>query len=134
LPKTDDGALPSNKSCKVRYELIVVTSESSLVVASPSYNPGHSFNMVPAPDNSKRIEEAQKLAKTDTPKAEAIYKDILTNGPGSGDAALRDYEAALMGLGEIYRDTKRANELADLVRTSRSVLSSFARAKTAKLG
>lgn len=90
--------------------------------------------MVPAPDNSKRIEEAQKLAKTDTPKAEAIYKDILTNGPGSGDAALRDYEAALMGLGEIYRDTKRANELADLVRTSRSVLSSFARAKTAKLG
>ncbi|KAI9878502.1 MAG: 26S proteasome regulatory subunit rpn6, partial [Pleopsidium flavum] len=89
--------------------------------------------MVPAPDNSKPIEEAQKLAKTDTPKAEAIYKDILTKGPGSGEAALRDYEVALMGLGEIYRDAKRPSELADLVRTSRSVLSSFAKAKTAKL-
>lgn len=90
--------------------------------------------MVPSPDDAKRIEEARKLAKTDTSKAEAIYKDILSKGPGSGEAALRDYEAALMGLGEIYRDTKRPNELADLVRTSRSVLSSFAKAKTAKLG
>ena len=90
--------------------------------------------MVPKPDNAKRITEAQKLAKTDSSKAEAIYKDVLTEGPGSGEAALRDYEVALMGLGEIYRDTKRANQLADLVRTSRSVLSSFAKAKTAKLG
>jgi hypothetical protein len=90
--------------------------------------------MVPKPDNAKRIAEAQKLAKTDVPKAEAIYKDVLTEGPDSGEAALRDYEVALMGLGEIYRDTKRPNELADLVKTSRSVLSSFAKAKTAKLG
>lgn len=90
--------------------------------------------MVPKPDNAKRIAEAQKLAKTDASKAEAIYKDVLTEGPDSGEAALRDYEVALMGLGEIYRDTKRPNELADLVKTSRSVLSSFAKAKTAKLG
>jgi len=90
--------------------------------------------MVPKPDNAKRIAEAQKLSKTDTSKAEAIYKDVLTEGPDSGEAALRDYEVALMGLGEIYRDTKRPNELADLVKTSRSVLSSFAKAKTAKLG
>ncbi len=90
--------------------------------------------MVPKPDNAKRIAEAQKLAKTDVAKAEAIYKDVLTGGPDSGEAALRDYEAALMGLGEIYRDTKRPDELADLVKTSRSVLSSFAKAKTAKLG
>lgn len=96
---------------------------------------GHTFfSMVPKPDNATRIAEAQKLAKTDTSKAEAIYKDVLGEGPGSGEAALRDYEVALMGLGEIYRDTKRPNELADLVKTSRSVLSSFAKAKTAKLG
>ena len=94
----------------------------------------NTLTMAPAPEHSKRIEEAQKLAKTDPSKAEAIYKDILSKGPGSGEAALRDYEAALMGLGEIYRDTKRPNELAELVRTSRSVLSSFAKAKTAKLG
>ncbi|SLM34253.1 26s proteasome non-atpase regulatory subunit 11 [Lasallia pustulata] len=89
--------------------------------------------MAPGPDTTKLIEEAQQLAKTDPSKAEAIYKDILSNGPGSGEAALRQYEAALIGLGELYRDTNRPNELAELVRTSRSVLSSFAKAKTAKL-
>lgn len=38
-----------------------------------------------------------------------------------------------MGLGELYRDQTRANELAQLVHDTRSVLSSFAKAKTAKL-
>ncbi len=90
--------------------------------------------MAPEPAKSKRIEEAQKLAKSDPSKAEAIYKDILSKGPGSGEAALREYETALMGLGEIYRDQRNANELAKLVTTSRSTLSSFAKAKTAKLG
>ncbi|MCJ1246697.1 26S proteasome regulatory subunit rpn6 [Trapelia coarctata] len=89
--------------------------------------------MAPNPVNTKRIEEAEELAKTDPAKAEALYKDILSKGPGSGEAALREYETALMGLGELYRDGKRANDLAELVRTSRSTLSSFAKAKTAKL-
>ena len=90
--------------------------------------------MAPNPVNMKRIEEAQEVVKTDPAKAEALYKDILSKGPGSGEAALREYETALMGLGELYRDAKKANELAELVRTSRSTLSSFAKAKTAKLG
>jgi len=90
--------------------------------------------MAPNPVNTKRIDEAQKMAKTDPTKAEVLYKDILSKGPGSGEAALREYETALMGLGELYRDQKKANELAELVRTSRSTLSSFAKAKTAKLG
>ena len=90
--------------------------------------------MAPQPEDSPRIKEAQKAAKDEPTKAEAIYKDILSKGPGSGEAALREYETALMGLGEIYRDGKRPNELAELVRTSRSTLSSFAKAKTAKLG
>ena len=90
--------------------------------------------MAPNPDNTRRIEEAQKLAKTDPAKAEAIYKDLLSKGPGSGEKALREYETVLIGLGELYRDGKKPNELAELVRTSRSTLSSFAKAKTAKLG
>ena len=90
--------------------------------------------MAPNPESSKRIEEAEKLGKTEPAKAEAIYKDILSKGPGSGEAALRQYETALMGLGELYRDNKKPNELAELVKTSRSTLSSFAKAKTAKLG
>ena len=90
--------------------------------------------MAPDPESTRRIEEAQKVSKTDPAKAEAVYKDILSKGPGSGEAALRQYETALMGLGELYRDGKRPEELAELVRTSRSTLSSFAKAKTAKLG
>ncbi|MCJ1388899.1 26S proteasome regulatory subunit rpn6 [Xylographa bjoerkii] len=89
--------------------------------------------MAPNPENTKKIDEAQKLAKADPAKAENLYKDILSKGPGSGEAALREYETALMSLGELYRDGKKANELAELVRTSRSTLSSFAKAKTAKL-
>lgn len=89
--------------------------------------------MAPTPADSARIQEAQKLSKTNPPKAEAIYEEILSKGPGSSEAAVREYETALMGLGELYSDTKRPNELANLVRTSRSTLSSFAKAKTAKL-
>ncbi|KAI9852943.1 MAG: 26S proteasome regulatory subunit rpn6 [Thelocarpon superellum] len=89
--------------------------------------------MVASQDNFKRIEEANKIVKSDPARAEATFKDILSKDPGSSDAGLRDYEAALMGLGALYRDKKRPNDLAELVRTSRSVLSSFAKAKTAKL-
>lgn len=85
-------------------------------------------------DNSKRIEEAKKLSKDEPAKAEQIYKDILSKPPGANDRAVRDFENALMGLGELYRDHKRTNDLADLIHQTREVLTSFARAKTAKLG
>ena len=90
--------------------------------------------MAPNPESTGRVAEAQKFAKMDPPKAESLYKDVLSKGPASGEAALRNYETALMGLGELYRDGKKPNELAELVRTSRGRLSSFAKAKTAKLG
>ena len=90
--------------------------------------------MAPQHANTERIEVAQKAATTNPGKAEALYKDILSTGPGTGEAALREYETALMGLGELYRNAKKPEQLAELVRTSRSTLSSFAKAKTAKLG
>ncbi|KAL8691613.1 MAG: hypothetical protein Q9218_003208 [Villophora microphyllina] len=89
--------------------------------------------MAPPPTYTKRIAEAQKLAKSEPSKAESIYKDVLSKGPGSGEAAMREYEAALMGLGELYRDEKKAKELSELVTNSRSTLSSFTKAKTAKI-
>jgi 26S proteasome regulatory subunit N6 len=90
--------------------------------------------MAPAPKTSKRVTEAQNLSKVDSKRAEEIYKDIISKGAASGDAGLHEYEAALMGLGKLYRDAARSNDLAELVTTSRSKLSSFAKAKTAKLG
>ena len=87
-----------------------------------------------ADDNSKRIEEAKKQSKEQPQKAEQVYKDILSKSPGSNDRAVRDFENALMSLGELYRDHKRTNDLAQLIQQTRDVLTSFARAKTAKLG
>ena len=83
---------------------------------------------------SPRIQEARKLSKTDASKAEAIYKDILSKKPGGTTAALLEYEAALLGLGQSYRDTSKWNDLSELVKSSTSQLTSFTKAKTAKLG
>lgn len=83
---------------------------------------------------AKLLEEAKKLSKDQPAKAEAIYKDILSKPPGTNDKAVREFENALMGLGELYRDHKRTEDLANLIRQTRDVLTSFARAKTAKLG
>jgi hypothetical protein len=83
---------------------------------------------------AKRIEEAKAISPKDPAKAEAIYKDVLSHGIGGTESASRDYETALVGLGELYRDNKNAQELAELIKTSRDSFTSFAKAKTAKLG
>jgi 26S proteasome regulatory subunit N6 len=57
--------------------------------------------------DSERVREAQKLAKSDPRKAEEIYKDIISKPPSvTSDAAIREYEVALISLGELYRDQK----------------------------
>ncbi|KAE8445163.1 hypothetical protein EG329_013659 [Mollisiaceae sp. DMI_Dod_QoI] len=87
-----------------------------------------------APADSARIQEAKKLTKSNPREAEEKYKEIISKPPSAtSDAAVREYETALVSLGELYRDQKKANELVDLITTSRTVLSSFAKAKTAKL-
>jgi 26S proteasome regulatory subunit RPN6 N-terminal domain len=90
--------------------------------------------MAPPPSNAAKMTEAKELSKKNPSKAETIYKDVLSKAPGSNEQALREYENALVGLGELYRDNKKVDELAELVKSSRSTLSSFAKAKTAKLG
>jgi 26S proteasome regulatory subunit N6 len=60
-----------------------------------------------APADSARIEEARKIAKTDTRKAEEQYKEIISKPPSvTSDAAVREYETALVSLGELYRDER----------------------------
>lgn len=86
------------------------------------------------PETSKRLEEAKEQTKSNPSQAEATYRDILKAGPGTTDGAQRSFEAALMGLGGLFKDQKRANDLADLVGTTRTELSSMPKAKTAKLG
>lgn len=90
---------------------------------------------VPTPaEDGKRVAEAKKIAKENPKEAEAIYKDVLSRNPGTNEAAIRNFETSLISLGELYRDHNRVQDLADLVTQTRSALSSFAKAKTAKLG
>ncbi|KAK7920230.1 hypothetical protein PG985_008252 [Apiospora marii] len=80
------------------------------------------------------VKEAQEIASTDPRKAEAIYRDIISKPPSiTSEASIKEYETALISLGELYRDQKNSQGLVDLITTSRTVLSSFAKAKTAKL-
>ena len=62
-----------------------------------------------AQGESERVKEAQKLVASDPRKAEAIYKDIISKTPSvTSDAAVKEYETALISLGELYRDEKYA--------------------------
>ena len=57
--------------------------------------------------DSERVKEAQKLRTTDPRKAEAIYQEVISKPPSvTSDAAIREYETALISLGELYRDEK----------------------------
>lgn len=87
-----------------------------------------------AQGDSERLREAQKAASTDPRKAEGMYKEIISKPPSiTSDAAVREYETALVSLGELYQNERNSQGLVDLVTQSRTVLSSFAKAKTAKL-
>lgn len=65
------------------------------------------INIKMAPVDSARIQEAGKVVKTDPRKAESQYKEIISKAPSAtSDAAVREYETALISLGELYRDEK----------------------------
>ncbi|WFD35436.1 26S proteasome regulatory subunit rpn6 [Malassezia cuniculi] len=70
----------------------------------------------------------------DTAQGERILRDILSQETTPTDEArLSEKEAALLRLGQLYRDTKNAEALAAVVRDSRQFMASIAKAKTAKL-
>lgn len=53
------------------------------------------------------VTEAKTLAGTDPRKLEAIYRNIISTPPSvTSEAAVKEYEAALIKLGELYRDEK----------------------------
>lgn len=61
-----------------------------------------------AQGDSERLREAQKAASSNNPSgAEQIYKEIISKPPSvTSDAAVKEYETALISLGELYRDQK----------------------------
>lgn len=60
-----------------------------------------------AAGDSQRLREAQEAAKSNPKKAEELYKEIVSKPPSvTSDAAVKEYELALLSLGELYRDQK----------------------------
>jgi 26S proteasome regulatory subunit N6 len=58
-------------------------------------------------DKQPRLEEAAAAKKKgDVVHTESIYHSILSKSAGSNESALREQEAALIHLGELYRDQK----------------------------
>ncbi|SJL03867.1 probable 26S proteasome non-atpase regulatory subunit Rpn6 [Armillaria ostoyae] len=90
------------------------------------------------------LAEADAASKSDSVRAEALYKQILTSSSSAPSTSskdvqqqkaqtLRDQETALVNLGQLYRDQKNAQGVAEVITLSRSFMSSTAKAKTAKL-
>ncbi|TQS36355.1 hypothetical protein Golomagni_03199 [Golovinomyces magnicellulatus] len=84
--------------------------------------------------DSSQITEAKKLIKSNPRQAEAQFQKVIAQPPSvTSDSAVREYETALISLGQLYRDENKPDQLVELITKSREVLSSFAKAKTAKL-
>ncbi|KAL0577293.1 26S proteasome regulatory subunit rpn6 [Marasmius crinis-equi] len=88
----------------------------------------------------KLLADAVAASKTDTKRAESLYKEILALPKPSANEGeerlaqtLRDQETALVNLGQLYRDQKNAKGVAEIITQSRTFMSSTAKAKTAKL-
>ncbi|KAG5725428.1 putative 26S proteasome regulatory subunit rpn6 [Termitomyces sp. T112] len=95
-----------------------------------------------APTPAELLTQAEAAVTTNPAHAEALYKQILNEAAASASdelrneesaQSLREQETALLKLGELYRDQKNAQGLAEIITSSRAFMSSTAKAKTAKL-
>ncbi|OZJ06402.1 hypothetical protein BZG36_00663 [Bifiguratus adelaidae] len=78
------------------------------------------------------LEQADETRRKDPNASIEIYKQILSQ-EGTSEDVLREKETALTHLGEVYRDLKKPNDLAELIRSSKDFMTSIAKAKTAKI-
>ncbi|KAH9900790.1 PCI-domain-containing protein [Cubamyces lactineus] len=89
------------------------------------------------PSKEELLKEAN--SSSDPKRAEALYREILASplsehaSVEEKEAELRHQEAALIKLGELYRDQSNAQGVAEVINLSRGFVSSIAKAKTAKL-
>uniref|UniRef100_A0A0K3CGU6 BY PROTMAP: gi/647401714/emb/CDR48069.1/ RHTO0S16e00606g1_1 [Rhodosporidium toruloides] n=1 Tax=Rhodotorula toruloides TaxID=5286 RepID=A0A0K3CGU6_RHOTO len=88
--------------------------------------------MAHAAGSSSRLQAA--LAHDDPRERERALRDVLAQPAGPrDDELLRDKEQAILKLGELYRDEKNADALAEVLKSSRPLVEHMAKAKTAKL-
>ncbi|KAI9492258.1 PCI domain-containing protein [Zychaea mexicana] len=82
---------------------------------------------------TERLRQAEELKNAkQIEQAIALYNSVLSE-QSANEEVLKEQEYALVHLGQLYRDLGLAQELAGLIRSSRSFMGSIAKAKTAKL-
>ncbi|CAG80786.1 hypothetical protein B0I72DRAFT_114251 [Yarrowia lipolytica] len=84
------------------------------------------------------LEETLASAKTAGDKgnlveAEKLYREILDQKAGTNEKSIQIQESALINLGTLYASNNKPQDLADLIHTSLTVMSGFAKSKTAKI-
>ncbi|RKO92793.1 hypothetical protein BDK51DRAFT_36147 [Blyttiomyces helicus] len=84
------------------------------------------------PSAQTALQKAEELAKAQPAKAIDLYKSYL-QAEGKSDEDVKTKEASLLALAALYKQQKKQDDLAALVRSSRTFLSSVAKAKTAKI-
>ncbi|KAI9142587.1 hypothetical protein BKA69DRAFT_1123938 [Paraphysoderma sedebokerense] len=80
-----------------------------------------------------QVDAAYASSKTNPAQAAKALQSIIESSQGSSEEILKVKEQAIIKLGTIYRDQKMGNELAALLRSSRTFLSTIPKAKTAKI-
>ncbi|KAL1925363.1 uncharacterized protein VTP21DRAFT_246 [Calcarisporiella thermophila] len=78
------------------------------------------------------LEQAASLKENQPEQAIRLYQAVLKEN-ATDESSLRDQEQALLQLGELYKNLRKPAELAELIRSSRTIMNSIAKAKTAKL-
>lgn len=82
---------------------------------------------------TERLRQAEELKNAkQIEQAIALYSGVLAE-PSDNDQIIKEQEYAIVHLGQLYRDLGLAQELAQLIRSSRSFMGAIAKAKTAKL-
>ena len=97
--------LLASLACRVRARSLQTKLQFNSISEHSQSSPPPQVKMAPA--GSTKLQEAQKQVKTDPSKAEHTFKEIISKSPSAtSDAAVREYETALVSLGELYRDEK----------------------------
>ncbi|KAG5361341.1 putative 26S proteasome regulatory subunit rpn6 [Yarrowia sp. C11] len=78
--------------------------------------------------SAKTAEEKGNLAE-----AEKLYREILDQKASNNEKSIQIQETALINLGTLYASNNKPQDLADLIHTSLTVMSGFAKSKTAKI-
>ncbi|KAI8919648.1 PCI domain-containing protein [Entophlyctis helioformis] len=79
------------------------------------------------------LDAARELSKTSPAAAVDKLKTLLAAATGKTEDDIKIREGSILRLGELYRDLKQPADLANLVRSSHSLLTTVSKAKGAKI-